>query len=258
MIQCILDGGLGNMMFEIATLESMSEDTGLKTNYPNFIEHFKDLTKFERTQTYNPFEYLDIFKNFTWFGRPDPYLNFRDIPYAYFDLQPKDGDCFKGYFQSEKYFKHNWEFILTLFEPSDKIKTELLRYDRLTNQTTCSIHVRRGDYLKYKDIHFVQDMEYFNKAIKTVGKVDQYLIFSDDIPWCKENFKGDKFYFVENEKDYIELFLMSKCTHNIISNSSFSWWGAWLSSNKNKIVIAPEKWWIGESKDVIPETWIKL
>lgn len=61
--------------------------------------------------------------------------------------------------------------------------------------------------------------------------VDRYLIFSDDIPWCKEHFKGEHFYFIENEKDYVELFLQSKCTHNIISSSTFSWWGAYLNTN---------------------------
>ena len=89
-----------------------------------------------------------------------------------------------------------------------------------------------------------------------VGEVDRYLVFSDDLEWCKQNFIGDKFIFIENEKDYVELFLQSKCTHNIISSSSFSWWGAYLNKNKDKTVVGPKQWFTVEKRnDIIPERW---
>ena len=90
-----------------------------------------------------------------------------------------------------------------------------------------------------------------------------FVVFSDDIKWCKENFIGNNFYFVENEKDYIEMYLMSSCNNNIISNSSFSWWSAWINENENKKIIGPKNWF-GPSlsnisdRDIIPLEWIKI
>ena len=104
-------------------------------------------------------------------------------------------------------------------------------------------------------------MDWYNSAMNIVN-AEKYIIFSDDIEYSKQNFLGDKFIFVE-DKDYIELFLMSMCKHNIISSSSFSWWGAWLNKNENMKVIAPMKWF-GRidpgypDVDVVPNTWIKL
>ena len=108
----------------------------------------------------------------------------------------------------------------------------------------------------------------YDKPSRTIKEIDKDLVFSDDIKWCKENFIGDKFLFIEEDRDYIELFLMSQCNHNIIANSSFSWWGAWLNKNENKIVVAPSKWF-GENseyikqegindKDILPKSWIKI
>ena len=264
MISCQLDGGLGNMMFQIAAMESMAKDHGLQVNYLNVEDHLRNMSEFKRTDTYNPFDYLTVFRNFNWNSKIDYCSTLIEIPFAYIPIVPNDGDCFKGYFQSEKYFKHNREFILNIFNPSSEINSKIIKYCLylLAGRTTCSIHVRRGDYLNYKDVHFVQSFDYFKRAAQFIGNVDLYVIFSDDIEWCKKNFLVDPFFknvmFIENEKDYIELFLMSKCTHHICSNSSFSWWGGWLGQNPDKIVIAPKKWWAGYDDDIVPENWIKL
>ena len=90
----------------------------------------------------------------------------------------------------------------------------------------------------------------------------KFLIFSDDITWCKKNFIGDSFIFIENEVDFIDMYLMSMCINNIIANSTFSWWGAWLNKNKNKKIISPINWF-GPAKplnirDVIPHNWVKI
>jgi hypothetical protein len=90
-----------------------------------------------------------------------------------------------------------------------------------------------------------------------------FLVFSDDMEWCKENFIGDQFIFVEGENDVTDLWIMSYCKHNIIANSSFSWWGAWLNDYKHKIVVAPLKWF-GPAKgdiktdDIYAENWIRI
>jgi hypothetical protein len=256
-------------MFQIAALESMAKDYDLKTNYGDVVTHLKGMKEHERTPTYNPYDYLTMFKNFNWPSKIGFFCEREiNVPFCYEHIVPQNGDRFIGYFQSEKYFKHNREYILNLFEPYDFLKYELNKYRLLfENKRTCSIHVRRGDYLNYSETHLPQKIDYFTRAIDRMDReddVDVYVVFSDDIQWCKENFKGDavfgrdNFYFIENEKDYIELYLMSMCNNHIVSNSSFSWWGAWLDNKESKVVIAPKKWWIGEDEDVVPETWIKI
>ena len=133
----------------------------------------------------------------------------------------------------------------------------------LKNENTCSIHVRRGDYLNSPNHHPTQNMNYYMRAIKEMPKDSVFLIFSDDIKWCKENFPNlpEKFIFVEGNKDYEDLHLMTHCKNNIIANSTFSWWGAWLNSNSDKIVVAPKKWFgpalkNNDTKDLYCEGWI--
>lgn len=265
MISAQLTGGLGNMMFQIAAMESLGKDYNLDVNYPNADTHLQNMNLFERTSTYDALAYKHIFENFHWTCVSVRSLSgVIEVPFAYVKLEPKDGDYYKGYFQSEKFFAHNREFILNLFQPTEEVKGKLNKYDFITSEhNTCSIHVRRGDYLRYTNTHFVQGIDYFQRAVKEID-VKKYIIFSDDIDWCKNNFidnpcfKGKRLIFIENEKDYVELFLMSKCTSHIVSNSSFSWWGAWLGTNDNKKVVAPLRWWSGYCDDVVPEKWIKL
>jgi len=173
----------------------------------------------------------------------------------------KNKAIYHGYFQTEKYFT-NRNLILNLFEPSDFVLSNLEKYKDILQGNTCAIHVRRGEYsLNPQSKHYTKDMAWYNSAMGIIN-AEHYIVFSDDIEYARQNFIGDKFIFVE-DKDYIELFLMSLCKHNIISSSSFSWWGAWLNKNDNKKVIAPAKWFgTIESNyldiDIVPESWIKL
>ena len=148
-----------------------------------------------------------------------------------------------GYFQSEKYFSKDKKKIKTLFNIDKKTK-ELIKekYSDILNLKTCSIHIRRTDYTWLSNFHTVLDMEYFNKSMSYFDKDTTFLIFSDDINWCKNNFLGDNFIFIEGNLDYVDLWLMSLCKNNIIAKSSFAWWGAYLNSNKNKKVICPKNW----------------
>lgn len=106
-------------------------------------------------------------------------------------------------------------------------------------------------------------MSYYNKAIDFLGRDKKYLIISDDIDWCKRNFKGANFYFVDDEDPIIDLYIQTLCDNNIISNSTFSWWGAWLNPNKDKVVVCPDPWF-GKSysnystQDLIPEEWVQI
>jgi hypothetical protein len=151
-----------------------------------------------------------------------------------------------GYFQSEKYFKHCEDDIRELFS-LDKDKENFLRnrWKDILKSGTVSIHVRRGDYLNNQSFHPCSPMKYFEKSLEYISlfnKVDNVLIFSDDISWCKENFIGKIYNFVENQNEVEDMFLMSYCDNNIITNSSFSWWGSWLNKDSNKIVCAPHRW----------------
>lgn len=271
MITCNLKGGLGNMMFQIAAMKSLSKDNFSEVSFPNLNNHIRILNE---EVGHNPKmnyaqEYFNIFKNLSLIQDSVDIKASFELPFGYLKLKFKDNSNYNGFFQSENFFVHNRDFILDIFEPSNDIKEYIEgKYSDVLKLKTCAIHVRRGDYLKLQDTHIVQDIEYYNSGIIEIGEVDKYLVFSDDIEWCKQNFIGDKFLFIEETRDYNELFLMSLCTHQIISNSSFSWWGAWLNKNPDKKVIGPKRWfnessnWLKQesinSDDILPDNWIKL
>lgn len=177
------------------------------------------------------------------FKEPSFTYNESPIPPTY--NPQKDSYSIDGYYQSEKNFINVEQKIRQIFSPNEEINNYINnKYSHIiNNEKTCSIHIRRGDYLNLSQYHTNLDMNYYMKAIKMFPKDTVFIIFSDDIMWCKETFPpSEKFIHIENEADYVDMFLMSKCTNNIIANSSFSWWGAWLNENKNKRVIAPNKW----------------
>lgn len=266
MISCNLKGGLGNIMFQIATIEYLGNKHNFEVGY-DLKSHFNFL---DNEKNHNPSlnhsnEYLNIFKNVKN-NKKVELKNTTNLPFSYVDFNVYDNLIYDGFFQSEKYFPDRG-FVLNLFEPSDFVLKRIEKYKGVLEGNTCSIHIRRGDYLK-STIHNVMDMDYFTEGMSIVG-ADKYLVFSDDINWCKENLIGEKFIFIDNEKDYVELFLQSMCKNNIISNSSFSWWGAYLNKYEDKKVIAPNKWFkdnndpwflqnIDTEEDIIPNKWIKI
>jgi len=166
-----------------------------------------------------------------------------------------------GYFQSEKYFAKNKSLIQNLFSiDEDNNKLIIEKYSNVLKLNPVGVHVRRGDYLS--NPHPVCSLDYYDKAFNLFPENTVYLLFSDDITWCKENFKEETFHFVENNEDVVDLFLMTKCSHNIMANSSFSWWGAWLNKNENQRVITPQNWFGNtmehNTKDLIPSEWEQI
>jgi hypothetical protein len=266
MIYCNLKGGLGNMLFQIAATKSISIDKNMYCSFPNLKGHLEYLNS---ENTYNPKlkhsnEYLKLFKNLPT-TTPTESVNIVEYPFEYSDLDYNyENVVIDGFFQSEKYFKHNRSEILKLIDFSFISKNYIEdKYNFIKNKKTTSIHVRRGDYVNYPNLHPTQSLEYYEQSIEILkNETEIFLIFSDDIIWCKENIKLENAIYIENEKDYIELYLMSLCDNNIISNSSFSWWGAWLNENPNKIVIGPLKWFgidiQHNTGDILPNNWIKL
>ncbi len=254
MISCRLKGGIGNLMFQIAATEYMSKSSGFPCGYWNANVVFNGLNNGHISDDMkHATDYLKIFKNFHWpkCEKPRKEVN---VPFEYVKVNVNDNVEYNGYFQSEQYFPDR-QLILNLFQPSDLVNDKLSKYSNVLEGNTCSIHVRRGDYLRMT-LQQTRDMDYYNKCMNVIGEVDKYLIFSDDLEWCKQNFIGDKFVFIENEKDYVELFLQSKCNHNIIASSSFSWWGAYLNNNVNKKVVGPKQWFsTAKINNIIPTTW---
>lgn len=264
MIFCNLQGGLGNMFFQIAATISLSIDNDVDFCFPNLNQHLDYLNadNHYNSKLNHSKEYLIFLKNLQTFN-----IQYFDSIIKYpFDFVkkdiPKNNVLIDGFFQSEKYFKHNRETIIKTFDFKNNISLPN-KYKELLDNKCTSIHVRRGDYVKYPNLHPTQSLEYYLNSIYLLShKTDIFLVFSDDINWCKENLKIDNAVYIEKEKDYIELYLMSLCDNNIISNSSFSWWGAWLNEKEDKTVIGPEKWFGNDIKhntgDIIPEDWIKL
>ena len=174
------------------------------------------------------------------------------------------------------YFQRSW-----LFADARKAILETFRFPELTGDEnrkaleficqgpTVAIHVRRGDYLKDQQRSSICSPAYYSKAIAYVKeRVEgaRFLVFSDDIEWCKATFRdelagSDAMYVNWNlgEESYRDMQLMSLCNHNIIANSSFSWWGAWLNRHEDKIVVCPERWYAySKGNDEAPEEWVKI
>lgn len=266
MLYCNLKGGLGNMLFEMAAAKSLSIDNNIECSFPNLHSNINllNIDTYHNPSLTHAVEYLALFEDI----QVTPITNrlpiyqypfdFLDIPISHSDL------IIDGFFQSEKYFKNNRDAVLKMFggfkKSHDYIKT---KYPFLFENRCTSIHVRRGDYLKSPNYHPTQTVDYYLSGIEILkDKTDIFVIFSDDINWCKENFKSDNIIYIEQEKDYIELYMMSLCDNHITCNSSFSWWGAWLNEKENKTVIGP-KIWFGSAVqhntgDILPENWIKL
>ncbi|ACL17490.1 glycosyl transferase family 11 [Methanosphaerula palustris E1-9c] len=187
-------------------------------------------------------------------------------------LTVPDNVYLDGYWQTEKYFKDIEEILrreVTLKDEPDSINLEMA--ERIQACHSVSLHVRRGDYVSNpttQQFHGCCSIDYYNRAISLIEeKVDDpsFFIFSDDLPWAKENLDipGEKTFVAHNgpEKEYCDLWLMSLCQHHIIANSSFSWWGAWLGQDAEKMVIAPRRWALSESfdtSDIIPDSWITI
>lgn len=237
MISCYLMGGLGNQLFQIATAYALSKDVndnfGIDINQGHFTQ--------KPASRYSDNIFINIkkinFKIISFTSQySEPYYHYRKIPTL-------KNVLLNGFFQSAKYFDHYYNDLCNLFINNDILSRLKNKY---LLENSLSLHVRRGDYLTKPNFHFNQSIDYYLGAIKYIDlkeKIDRIYIFSDDISWCKENFKDERLIFVENLEDYEELYLMSLCDHNIIANSSFSWWGSYLNRNSNKIVIAPKNWY---------------
>lgn len=240
----LLAGRLGNNMFMIAHA------------YAKALEYNKQLLVPRKQLVYEGYDYSEnICRGFEFTDEipTDVVVN----PTYPSETRPT---AYSGYFQSARHFDQYSENIKSLFGPPidfiERIKKELpfIFEDEVT-----VINVRRGDYLHYPNYHPTVSAEYLNYAMgRAPGNI--YLIASDDIEWCKANIKTDVHVcYLEGYKSYEQLWIMSMCHHFIISNSSFSWWAAYLSRNPSKVVLAPGTWFgpdhVGDWSEMYYPTW---
>lgn len=278
-------GGLGNQMFQYAAGRYLADlhNTELKLDVTGFDDYKLrnlDLFNFAVRATIASEEEIaglkpshNLEKAFQYL-RPKGSRTYYREKHFYFDedFYKLGGNVYlKGYCQSEKYFVPLKENIRQDFTFKSETIADVKEYAaNLRTQNSVSVHIRRGDISKEAKsliYHGVLPIDYYQKAIQLIqSKLPNpvFYFFSDDIKWVKENLPVPGAVYVSGEitKNHIEdLYLMSQCRHNIIANSSFSWWGAWLNDNPEKIVIAPQKWFNKgpkDTQDLIPEGWIEI
>lgn len=253
-----LKGGLGNMLFQIATAFSLS----LRDGKSFVCDRNMSIIPHKHFSYYTP----NILKNVRFEDTTNVNFTYIERGFSFDEVPNFEGNVrLSGYFQSEKYFKKYRTEVLKLFEVDTETRKKIYLFlEKLDKEKVCSVHIRRGDYLTNQNFHILQEIKYYKEAINKIGNDFTFLVFSDDLNWCKNNLDFiEKKIFVEGLNDYEELYLMSNCVHNIITNSTFSWWGAWMNENPTKIVISPKEWF-GVSnkhlntKDLYCEDWIIL
>lgn len=272
-------GRLGNQMFQFASTLGVAENINVEARFP--------LENCSNSQMSGPFDpnlghnmgvKCDLIECFDI--DPSYFIPAGEIPVRYVyheqdfgynkEIENLVDFCsLQGYFQTEKYFIGHKDLILSQFDFKQPYKDAASAYvENIRNNSKssriASIHVRRGDYVMSPDHHPVCSLEYYEKAIYEIeqGEDVKFIVFSDDPEWCRGVFSGDSYVISDLNNPYIEMCAMSMCDDNIIANSSFSWWGAWLNTGKNKKVIAPSRWFgpllNKNTSDIYCQDWIKI
>ncbi len=289
MIVVKLTGGLGNQMFQYAFAKSLSlkkrksfllDANDFKydalRNFELDLFHLGDklaspeIIRISKIKQVNRFRQL-INKVFQRRPKNEVFIE-NDLDYNS-DIESVKLNYYHGYWQTEKYFKQFEKEIRNDFQMQIEPNEYYLEMIQAAKNTeSVSVHFRRSDFANNPEtnqFHGLCDLTYYKKAMEYIkGSLDNVTFFmiSDDIEWVKNEFQNESnIIYIENYKgkDYEDMRLMSNCKHNIIANSSFSWWGAWLNENTSKIVVSPSRWFKNEekqqqTKDLIPENWIKL
>jgi len=287
MIITKLQGGLGNQMFQYAVAFSCNEKVKIDFSFldknrvstSTFTAHDFQLNIFPNLK----FESISNFQSKLFGSNKKKYKflrlilgqkieNLKQIENEYLEIDRTFNNIyFDGYFQSEKYFIHKRNDILNCFTFSKlSLVNETIKSKIISNKNSVSLHIRRGDYLKPEVIkyHGILSNEYYETAINLINEKMEnphFFIFSNDINFVNELYgERENFTIVEGNSigAWQDMALMSYCKHHIIANSSFSWWGAWLSKN-NGIKIAPKNWFNKDVvkfdiNDFVPETWLKI
>tara|TARA_R100001129_G_scaffold183823_1_gene167165 strand:- start:185 stop:994 length:810 start_codon:yes stop_codon:yes gene_type:complete len=253
---------LANQMFQYAAIKGIAKNRGFEYCIPP-SGYKSQQDEWTEHQLFNTFELKSL--NPVQIQFMDSNLHpYKAEAHFHFDEELfnncPDWMSLVGFFQSEKYFLNVRDELLEDFTFKNNLKETAIEflqdYDSLI-----ALHIRRTDYVNYNH-HPIQPLSYYEKALKYFDDDRTVIIFSDDPQWCYEQslFKGDRFLVSENDH-LLDLCMMTLCSDFIIANSSFSWWGAWLSENPDKKVIAPKKWFgppldkQNDTKDLYCEGW---
>ncbi|MEI8390333.1 MAG: alpha-1,2-fucosyltransferase [bacterium] len=295
MIIAKLRGGLGNQMFIYAFARHLAHinNTDLKLDLSYYTNYHRDyeLNHFdiiENIATEDEIKLLkklkpkhnEILSFIKYKLKNRPVKMLPDKSYILDDgvsfipeyMKLPDNVFLEGLFQSEKFFKDIRMIIKKEFTLTEPLQGKNLQFsNHIKSVNSVSLHVRRGDYITNQwamDNLGLCSLEYYQKAIEYIESNTEdphFFLFSDEIEWVKKHLKINSSYTTvdgNNENTgYEDLRLMSLCNHHITANSSFSWWGAWLGHNHNKIVISPKNWFklnIFDDKDLVPDNWIKF
>lgn len=280
MITVKLIGGLGNQLFQYAAGRSLAEKNGVPllldaSYYAGQELRECCLDRFQISGAIATASDLRAWRSplqrlrMRAFGSLPGYV--KESGTAFQDISAVRSPAYlDGYWQSEKYFANIAPIIRREFSLRDPLSPEAARVAAdISRDSSVSLHVRRGDYVtneKARKNHGLLPLEYYENAIARMSEAvssPRFFVFSDDIAWARQNLpNASSMTFVEGiPQNYEEQALMSMAKHNIIANSTFGWWGAWLNANPNKIVIAPKKWFgdpSRDSSDVAPPSWITL
>lgn len=244
------NGRFGNQIFQFAALLGIAKKNGYDAKIPisNLVNH-----RIQRTMdgvSFNArFELTDIFDidnsvftdNISIFQQKiEDHFHFQD---DFFQID--DFTNIHGYFQTQRYFEHCDDLIRKNLTIKKEILDKAKEFLPKTDKEIVSIHIRRGDYTHPNPFHPVNGEEYVNLALNTFSENEKYhfLVISDDKDWCKKVWSNKKdFTISESDNHFIDFSMMTLCDHHIISNSSFSWWASYLSSNSDKKIVAPKNW----------------
>lgn len=288
MIIVKLQGGLGNQLFQYATGLALAkrhhtllkvDSTFLKQDAKgHYTQRHLELPIFNteiKEANENDLSYFTFNENKFWrrFKKQFPnWFNVVVMNESQINVEPSffklpANTYLNGYWQSEKYFLEIRETLLQQLV----IKSEYLK--NIENEVSLiksssqsvAVHVRRGDYVTLAsatEFHGSCDINYYETAAAQFSNATTFFIFSDDLEWCKQhlNFKS-KTHYIKSPTAYTDFYLMSLCQHQIIANSSFSWWAAWLNTNASKKIIAPKHWFADKrlnTSDIYPSSWIKV
>lgn len=292
MITTILSGGLGNQMFQYAAGKVLAErlNTKLKLDVSSFSTYVSSTPREFELSIFNiheeplqSFKCKFLLKTNKWRKWLKGLYNYMEVftdSYAIkysskFSEITNKNTVLYGHFQNPKYFQNKENIIHQIFTFRDALHGQNASLaDEIKRNNSISIHIRRGDYITNKSAsgNFVTcDVEYYDKAIEYTLKEHPdatFYVFSEEFDWIKENinFRNRPFHLIDWNKginSYLDMQLMSLCKHNIIANSSFSWWGAYLNKNCDKTIIAPNKWFKEDYKNDLltefyPKGWLRF
>lgn len=288
MIITKLTGRLANQMFQYAIGRALSIKNNAEFKldlysfkdppfWPYIINRFNIVINPATEQEIKKFKKYHWKKGKFWFwynrliANRKKYADERQFNFEPWIMELKDPVYLDGCWQSEKYFKDVEDIIRKDFSLRNPLSEQSKTFEeQISKVEAVSLHVRRDEMVSNKrinDWHGVCSVEYYNQAIQEIAKRvknPHFFLFSDDPNWTRENIKPPfPSTYMPYNTDHPEedLYLMSKCRHHIIANSTFSWWGAWLDTNKNKVMIAPKKWFNTpkmNTQDIVPESWIRI